>query len=153
MSLRRRTLRRRALLAALPLLAACPEPIDVDATWSTALLPAPDAPVDDRMANAGAEIFRRQCSACHGIGEGVVIGPDLHGVTERRDMRWIRGMIAEPDSMLRVDSIARALLVEYTVPMLDRELDDARVRAVIEFLRRADHPPAGTQETPAPSVP
>ena len=120
---------------------ACPAPIDVDPEWSTTSLPAPDAPVDDRMADAGAELFRRNCAACHGIGEGDVVGPDLSGVTERRSMPWLRGMIARPDSMIRVDSIAQRLLRQYTVPMLNRELDDARVRAVIEFLRRADHPP------------
>jgi hypothetical protein len=50
-------------------------------------------------------------------------------------------MVARPDSMLRVDGVAQALLLEYQVPMLNRELDEARVRAILEFLWRADHGP------------
>ena len=141
-----RRFRLAATAVLLPFLAGCPEPIDVDPTWSTTVLPAPDAPVDQRMADAGAELFRRNCAACHAVGGGDVVGPDLHGVTERRSMPWLRGMIARPDSMIRVDSIAQRLLREYTIPMLNRELDDARVRAVIEFLRRADHPPVSAVE-------
>jgi hypothetical protein len=35
----------------------------------------------------------------------------------------------------------RQYLLEYQVPMLNRELDEARVRAILEFLWRADHGP------------
>lgn len=100
------------------------------------------------MADVGAELFRRNCVACHSVGGGSVVGPDLRGVTTRRTPEWIRGMIARPDSMLRVDSVAQALLVHYQVPMLNRELDAARVRAVMEFLWRADHAPDEDEPEP-----
>ena len=29
------------------------------------------------------------CNACHSIGEGKKIGPDLKGVTERREEAWL----------------------------------------------------------------
>jgi hypothetical protein len=54
-------------------------------------------------------------------------------------------MIRRPDSMLVNDSIARSLLQRYQVPMLDRQLDGARVRAIMEFLRRADRGPEATR--------
>jgi len=94
------------------------------------------------MADVGAELFRRNCVACHSVGGGDVVGPDLSGVTRRRSPDWIRGMIARPDSMIRVDPVAGALLIQYQVPMPNRRLDPARVRAVVEFLWRADHGPA-----------
>jgi mono/diheme cytochrome c family protein len=97
--------------------------------------------VSDSIANVGAELFRRNCVACHSVGGGDVVGPDLAGVTQRRPITWIRGMVARPDSMLRVDGVAQSLLKEYQIPMLNRELDAARVRAILEFLWRADHPP------------
>jgi len=103
--------------------------------------------VSDSMADVGAELFRRNCAACHSLGGGDVVGPDLAGVTTRRPIEWIRGMVARPDSMLRVDGVAQAMLLEYQVPMLNRELDEARVRAILEFLWRADH---GRQEELAP---
>lgn len=121
-------------------LSACSEPLDVAPEWAGTPLPSVERPVDHRMADVGAELFSRNCAACHTIGEGQVIGPDLRGVTARRSQIWMRGMVSNPDSMLRTDSIARRLLVEYTVPMLDRRLDDGRVRASLEFLWRSDHP-------------
>lgn len=132
-----------ALAAVAVALGGCDPQLGVDPAWGDLSLPAAGAGhlVDEGMADVGAELFRRNCVACHSVGGGSVVGPDLRGVTTRRTPEWIRGMIARPDSMLRVDSVAQALLVAYQVPMLNRELDAARVRAVMEFLWRADHAP------------
>lgn len=129
-----------ALFAAL-CASGCDPDLGVDPAWGGFPLPDPGQPVDDAMADVGAELFRRNCVACHSVGGGSVVGPDLKGVTVRRSQAWIRGMIARPDSMLRVDPVAQELLAQYQVPMLNRELDPARVRAVMEFLWRADHAP------------
>ena len=131
------------LLAASVLAGGCDPGLGVDPAWGEATLPSDGYLVNDSMANVGAELFRRNCAACHSHGGGDVIGPDMRGVTLRRTQPWIRAMISRPDSMLRVDSIAQTLLAEYQIPMLNRELDAARVRAVMEFLWRADHPGSG----------
>ena len=118
-------------------LAGCSAPaLDLDGADG----PLPDrfTPIDDGLAESGAWLFRRNCSACHHLGEGDRIGPDLAGVTERRSYEWIEAMIRRPDSMLAVDSIAQAMLLQYQVPMADRRLGPERVRALLEFLRRAD---------------
>lgn len=124
--------------------AACDPGLGVDPSWGNSPLPDPavDHVPDDLMADVGAELFRRNCVACHSVGGGDVVGPDLSGVTHRRPPDWIRGMIARPDSMIRVDPVAGALLIQYQVPMPNRRLDAARVRALLEFLWRADHGPA-----------
>jgi mono/diheme cytochrome c family protein len=129
------------LLAGVVVAGACERGPAPDPAAADAPLPAPGDPVDDALADAGAWTFRRQCAACHTLGGGPVVGPDLAGVTRRREMRWIEAMIRNPDSMLVADATARALLGAYQVPMLDRRLDDARIRAVLEFLRRADRGP------------
>src|SRR5205085_12606993 len=36
-----------------------------------------------------ANIFRKRCSACHTFGKGVKVGPDLKGVTARRQPDWL----------------------------------------------------------------
>ena len=128
-------------LATLGVLGGCDPQLGVDPAWADAELPSSGVAVSDSMADVGAELFRRNCAACHSLGGGDVVGPDLSGVTQRRPIEWIRGMVARPDSMLRVDGVAQALLLEYQVPMLNRELDEARVRAILEFLWRADHGP------------
>ena len=145
------SLQRLPILAALLALAAggCTEPLEVDPNWASRALPQAGVPVDHVMADVGVELFSRNCAACHTIGGGEIIGPDLRGVSERRTAEWLRGMIANPDSMLRSDTIAARLLTEFVTPMLDRKLDEARVRAVIEFLWRSDHPTGA----PGASVP
>jgi mono/diheme cytochrome c family protein len=104
-------------------------------------LPAPGAPVDTALARAGGRVFQDRCVACHKLGPGVAVGPDLLGVFERREPAWIHAMVSNPDSMLRADSVARALLYSYQVPMIDTELGEAEVRAVMEFLRVQRSPP------------
>ena len=37
----------------------------------------------------GADIFQQQCAACHTIGGGTLVGPDLQDVTSRRDREWL----------------------------------------------------------------
>jgi mono/diheme cytochrome c family protein len=119
-------------------LTACERGPALDPGLASAPLPASADPVDTELADAGAWYFRRNCAACHRLGGEALIGPDLAGVTERRDMRWIAAMIRRPDSMLVADSLASALLETYQIPMTTRGLDGARIRAILEFLRRAD---------------
>jgi mono/diheme cytochrome c family protein len=83
----------------------------------------------------GAVVFQDRCVACHKLGPGVAVGPDLLGVAQRRDPVWIRGMVLNPDSMLRTDSVARALLYRYQVPMIDTGIGEPEFRALLEFLR------------------
>jgi mono/diheme cytochrome c family protein len=128
-----------ALLAvALALSAACGEGgrgYGIDPAVARRPLPGADAPVDETLARAGAAVFQDRCVACHKLGPGVAVGPDLSGVTERRTPEWIRGMVLSPDSMLRTDSTARALLAEYQVPMMDPRIGEPEFRALLEFLR------------------
>ncbi|MEK6614506.1 MAG: c-type cytochrome, partial [Bacteroidota bacterium] len=40
-------------------------------------------------AQDGTTIFKQKCSACHKIGEGRLVGPDLIGVTTKRSEDWL----------------------------------------------------------------
>jgi mono/diheme cytochrome c family protein len=98
--------------------------------------PAPDAPIDTAMAQAGERWYRvRGCLACHRVQGDDVLGPTLGGVTLRREYTWFRGMVLRPDSMLVHDPVARALLEQYGVPMPSQQLNDLQVRAIWEYLR------------------
>lgn len=123
------------VLAALTLLApAGCEEVDIDPAVAEAPLPRADDPVDAGLAAAGETLYRRSCIACHDR-ENALVGPPLGDVTERRSPEWIRAMVLSPDSMLANDSTARALLERYAVPMTDLQLDEARYRAIWEYLR------------------
>ncbi len=125
-----------AALACLVLVAvpAC-ERIEVDPAVAERPLPAPGDPLDTTLAEAGELLFRRKCAACHTLDGRAVVGPSLDDVAARRSYPWIRAMVLAPDSMLRVDEDARALLEVYGVPMVDTGLDEPHFRAVLEYLR------------------
>jgi mono/diheme cytochrome c family protein len=99
--------------------------------------PEVTAPIDVDMAEAGAHWYRvRGCLACHTVdGREAAAGPSLLGVTRRRDYDWFEGMVMRPDSMLRVDPIAKELLEIYRVPMPVQRVNHLHVRAIWEYLR------------------
>ena len=109
------------------------------ADYPARTLPAPGDAVDDALADLGADVFRTRCSACHVVAGEAKLGPNLAGVTRRRELSWISAMILRPDSMTVDDPVASALKAQYGVQMMvTGEVTPAHVRAVIEFLRRAD---------------
>src|SRR5690348_8888300 len=36
-----------------------------------------------------ASFYKKNCAACHSIGGGAMVGPDLAGVQQRRDRAWL----------------------------------------------------------------
>lgn len=86
----------------------------------------------------GAYLFATRCAACHTIGSGDKIGPDLLGVTNVRDPNWLRRTIVEPDKLLaEKDPIATALFKQYKEVQMPRlGLAEADVNVLIDFMRR-----------------
>jgi mono/diheme cytochrome c family protein len=59
-----------------------------------------DKAVDASLANRGAAVWvNKSCFTCHAIGKKLA-GPDLIGITERRDHDWLRAWLRNTDSML-----------------------------------------------------
>ena len=85
----------------------------------------------------GRYLFARHCAACHTIGHGDKIGPDLMGVAEVRDPDWLTRQIATPDEMIAAnDPIATALFKKYKeVRMPNLRLDQDEVKLIIDFLK------------------
>ena len=81
-------------------------------------------------------IFRSRCAACHTIGKGAGVGPDLLGVTERRDRTWLARYIAEPDRVLAEgDPIATQLLARFhEVRMPNLGLSSGEVAMLLGYL-------------------
>lgn len=146
----RSRMQRSILLLGLLLLAGCQGDEDwspLDGPWNpnhpeaARFLEAPEAgsPIHREMAQAGERWYRvRGCLACHTLDGTSVVGPSLDGVTLRREYDWFRGMVMRPDSMLRVDPIAQALMDQYRVPMPNQGVDELRTRAMWEYLRELD---------------
>ncbi len=47
-----------------------------------------------------AKIFEEQCAACHTIGDGPAVGPDLKGVTTRQSREWLASFILDPQKVI-----------------------------------------------------
>ena len=78
----------------------------------------------------GQFMFQNGCIACHSIGGGDKIGPDLLGVTERRQRDWLEKFVLVPDEMLAAgDPIANELLKKYNgvrMPNLGLSREDVK---------------------------
>lgn len=86
--------------------------------------------------DAGSYLFRTRCSACHTVGRGDGIGPDLLGVTRVRDRAWLARFIKRPEEMLaEKDPIAMELFTRYKkVRMPNLRLGDSDVDTLIRYL-------------------
>lgn len=90
-----------------------------------------------QLAEQGEAVFHQKCIACHTIGEGDrPTGPDLSGVTERRDRPWLVRMIQEPGRLIaEKDPTALQLLEQFNnLPMPASGLSEAELDAVLVYL-------------------
>jgi len=85
----------------------------------------------------GEIIFKTNCAACHSLGQGDLVGPDLKGLMDRRDENWTRSFILGSQALIAEgDTLALALFQKYNfVPMPDQLLNDDELSAVIEFIK------------------
>lgn len=101
-------------------------------------------------AQRGKILFEENCVSCHTIGGGDRVGPDLKGITARRDRAFLEAFIATPDKVLASgDPVAKSLLEQYKVPMPNLGLSPAEVDALIAFLETT----AAAGEEPAEPAP
>ena len=84
----------------------------------------------------GQHLFQTRCAACHTLGQGDRMGPDLRGVTARRDRAWLARFIATPDQLLAEgDPIATELFAQYKqVQMPNLRLGEADVAILLKYL-------------------
>lgn len=103
----------------------------------------------------GRALFEQKCTACHTIGGGKLVGPDLQGITVRRERDWLTRWIKAPDKVLAEgDPIATQLLQEFNnLPMPNLGLTDAQVQALIAYLEATQTPAAAPMTLPALYVP
>lgn len=57
-------------------------------------------------ADPGQVLFRKLCSGCHTVGVGDRVGPDLLGISERRDEEWIKRYIRDPAAVRQSNDLA-----------------------------------------------
>jgi len=92
-----------------------------------------------RSISPGEQLFRTRCATCHtltGHELAGALGPDLQGVTQRREMDWLLNWLRAPDQMLKnKDPIAVALFEQYKqLPMPNMRLNQQEAEDLIAYM-------------------
>ena len=100
------------------------------------------------QAEQGEQLFKKTCFACHTVGGGRLVGPDLRGVGGRRSEAWIIAFVQNSQKVIQSgDPVAAALYEEYfRIPMPAQALSDDEVRAILAFTRVGTHLGPAQQE-------
>ena len=103
--------------------------------------PKPDALIGTTQSaplniDQGQYLFMQRCSTCHSIGQGEKIGPDLLGVSSRRNPAWLRRYVSVPDKVLaEKDPIATYLFNKYKeVRMPNQGLHEVDVAVILGYI-------------------
>jgi nitrite reductase (NO-forming) len=110
-------------------------------------MPASATPTDPEAVQ-GKLSFESKCLACHTIGQGKKIGPDIAGVTKRRSDEWLEHWLKEPEKMLETDADAKAMLQEHNnLPMPNQNLGSKEIQQYIKYFHWVDAQQAGAAKT------
>ena len=127
-------------------------------------------PKGDSYANApklrsiprGEQIYRTRCASCHSLtGKELAgaLGPDLLGVNQRREKRWLFDWLKAPDQMLKKkDPIAIALYKQYNnLAMPNMRLNQEEAVVLLDYIKDETHrlqdgPVLAASETPVTSA-
>lgn len=85
----------------------------------------------------GEDLFEKHCRVCHTIGEGRLVGPDLMGVTERREKQWLIAFIENSQEVIKAgDPIAVQLYEEYNKSLMPSftQISEPEINSIIEYI-------------------
>lgn len=96
----------------------------------------------------GQTDFQLNCSPCHTIGQGDLVGPDLTNLMERREPDWALSFIRSPMALITdEDPVALELFDRYNqIPMPDQaHLGDEVINDIIEYIISQSEPSPNIQ--------
>jgi mono/diheme cytochrome c family protein len=97
----------------------------------------------------GEALFQEKCAACHTVGEGRSVGPDLADVTTKRDREWVVTKIADPRKLIdENDPVTQDLIREHRVRMPDLGISRQEADLLIAFLSEAGGAPPDAAPPP-----
>ena len=86
-------------------------------------------------AQDGETLFK-PCAACHSIGGGKMVGPDLKGITKRRTNDWLVQFVQSSGKLIKAgDPDAVAIFKQYNnIPMVDYALSAEQVNSILAYI-------------------
>ncbi|MBI4290426.1 MAG: SCO family protein [Betaproteobacteria bacterium] len=106
-----------------------------------------------KMPETGQVLFANRCASCHTFGKGAHLGPDLKGVTSRRDRDWVIRYLAAADKMrANKDPIALDLAKSWKVLMPNLALTRNDVTDLMTYIEAQDRSKPDAMQVSAPAA-
>ena len=88
----------------------------------------------------GEKLFKQNCTSCHTIGGGRMVGPDLQGVTDKYEKEWLIEWIRNSQALIASgDKRAIQIFEEYNKSVMTSfDFSDEEFVALLEYL---ENPP------------
>jgi len=86
------------------------------------------------------KIFTTRCMACHTFGKGVKVGPDLKGVTERRQRPWLLKFVRSSQTVIASgDPTATGLFEQFKQQRMPdwTDLSEDQINSIMDWLAAA----------------
>ncbi|HET7873817.1 MAG TPA: SCO family protein [Terriglobales bacterium] len=97
--------------------------------------PGRDFKVEDIPLIQARDLFQSKCAACHTMGRGYLLGPDLKTVVARRERVWLVNYLVAPDKMRELkDPIALQLAKSNKVLMPNLGLTADEVEQLMNYM-------------------
>lgn len=105
-------------------------------------------------AQNGEATFKQVCGACHSIGKGKLVGPDLKDVNKKRKEEWIIKFVKGSQALIKSgDADAKAIFDEFGgMVMPDQNLKDEEIKSVIAYIAEQSGGATETAATEAPAT-
>lgn len=101
-------------------------------------------------AEEGKALFKEHCAACHTVGGGDSVGPDLKGVGGRRKAGWLKRIIIEPDRQIAESDPERlALVKKWGMEMPNLGISPENAVELLKYLVGGRPEKAATAASPA----
>ena len=100
-------------------------------------------------AQDGGALFTTNCGACHTVGKGKLVGPDLKGVQDRHTEEWILKWVKGSQAMVKAgDKDAVKLFADNSsIPMPDQALADKDIKSILAFIKTNGGPVTASATT------
>jgi protein SCO1/2 len=108
----------------------------------------------DAFSFDAAKYFKDACTQCHTVGGGDKIGPDLAGLSKRRDVKWATKFVNYPDGFIngdaeepgyeKADPIAKKVYELYKPQMMtENEITEEQMKAIFVWIDSQNKKPKG----------
>lgn len=106
------------------------------------------------MATA-EKTFKQTCAACHSIGKGRLVGPDLANINDRRPEDWIVNFVKSSQTVIKSgDKYADSLFTAYNKTLMPdhANLNDGQIKDLIAYIDTKSTAPSASTAAPGETV-